>query len=626
MKKIILSALVCFIGAFNLVSCAGTGNDSPVAASSSKTITAYSFSNPAAIGNINESDKTISFTVPYGTDITGLIASFTTTGASVKLNGTVQVSGITTNDFTNPIIYTVTAGDGSTSQYTVTVTVAISSAKSMMSFTILGISGAINESAKTITLSVPHGTDITGLVATFTTTGASVKVDGIVQASGITANDFTNPIIYTVTAADSSTADYTVTVKARSLPEREWVQRYSNTTSDVDWDQPTAIAVDAAGNVYVTGGGMDVALGQSTGYATMKYDTHGNQLWLQRYAARDWARAIALDSSGNVYVTGQPATIKYNSAGTPVWIKSYGYNDIRGIAMKIDGSDNIYVTGWKMNSENKNDAVTIKYAADGTELWVRTHHETGRYLAFKSLVLDSSGNVYAVGFSAAADGSDYKYVVAKYDATGTELWTTHFDGATAFVSSENISLAVDLQGDIYIGGGIVEPDSDALSSDFGLIKYDKDGNQLWMSRYNGPGNYIDYASGIALDSQGNIIVTGFSWGINVDWDFTTIKYDTSGNQLWVRRFNSGRDSAQAIAIDQMDNVYVTGGIWGPLGFATIKYDTNGNQAWIAFYGGPAEAEGWATAIALDISGNVYITGYSKGAGTNYDFATIKYTQ
>jgi hypothetical protein len=73
-------------------------------------------------------------------------------------------------------------------------------------------------------------------------------------------------------------------------------------------------------------------------------------------------------------------------------------------------------------------------------------------------------------------------------------------------------------------------------------------------------------------------------------------------------------------------VYVTGGIWGPLGYATIKYDTDGNQSWIAYYGGPADLQGWATAIVLDISGNVYVTGYSKGANTNYDFATIKYTQ
>jgi hypothetical protein len=224
MKKNIVWAIVYIMLIFALLAC-DTGKNSPIASSSSKAITAYSFSNPAAIGNINinesdinESDKTISITVPYGTDISGLIATFTSTGASVMVDGTVQVSGITANDFTNPVIYTVTAGDGSTTQYTVTLTAALNSAKSLTSFTILGIPGTITESAKTITLSVPYGTDMTGLIATFTSTGASVMVDGTVQVSGITTNDFTNPVIYTVTAADSSTTHYTVTVSDGNPP------------------------------------------------------------------------------------------------------------------------------------------------------------------------------------------------------------------------------------------------------------------------------------------------------------------------------------------------------------------------------------------------------------------------
>src|SRR5207245_295507 len=105
--------------------------------------------------------------------------------------------------------------------------------------------------------------------------------------------------------------------------------------------------------------------------------------------------------------------------------------------------------------------------------------------------------------------------------------------------------------------------------------------QEWVARYNGPGNYEDKATAIALDAAGNVYVTGGSWGSGTDFDYATIKYDSNGNQLWVARYNSGNggDSATAIAVDGAGNVYVTG--WSSGGstlidYATIKYDSNGN--------------------------------------------------
>ncbi len=191
-----------------------------IAPSSAKAITTFSFGSPAATGTIDENAKTILVTVPYGTNVTALVATFITTGASVKVGTTVQVSGSTSNDFTSPVAYTVTAADNSTGTYIVTVTVAPSSAKSITAFSLLGISGTINESAKTISVTVPYGTNVTALVATFTMTGVSVKVDTTVQVSGSTPNDFTSPIAYTVTAADNSTATYTVTVDIAANPAK----------------------------------------------------------------------------------------------------------------------------------------------------------------------------------------------------------------------------------------------------------------------------------------------------------------------------------------------------------------------------------------------------------------------
>jgi lysophospholipase L1-like esterase len=92
--------------------------------SSTKAITAFSFATPAAPGSINESAHTIALTLPFGTDVSALVATFATTGASVKVGSTLQTSGLTSNNFSSPVTYTVTAANGTTQAYTVTVTVA----------------------------------------------------------------------------------------------------------------------------------------------------------------------------------------------------------------------------------------------------------------------------------------------------------------------------------------------------------------------------------------------------------------------------------------------------------------------------------------------------------------------
>jgi hypothetical protein len=216
-KKAYLLFMVLLSVFIILPGCGGGGDTCPwYPPSSSKAITAYSFVGfPGYAGTINEAAKTIEVTLPFGTNVTNLVAAFTTTGASVKVGTTAQKSGTTPNNFTNPVAYSVTASDGSKATYTVTVTLASNSAKAITAFSFVGFpaaTGLINEAAKTIGVTLPFGTNLTNLIATFTTTGIDVKVGATVQTSGSTANNFTDPVQYIVTAADSSTATYTVTV------------------------------------------------------------------------------------------------------------------------------------------------------------------------------------------------------------------------------------------------------------------------------------------------------------------------------------------------------------------------------------------------------------------------------
>jgi hypothetical protein len=192
-----------------------------VAANPAKDVTAFSFTSPAATGTIDEDAHTIAVTVPFGTNVTALVANFTTTGPSVRVGATLQVSGVTANDFTNSVIYTVTAADLSTKAYTVIVTIAPNPAKDITAFSFAtpAMTGVIT--GTNIALTVPFGTNVTALAATFTTTGVSVKVGETTQISGTTANNFSNPVTYTVIAANGTTQNYIVTVTVAPNPAKD---------------------------------------------------------------------------------------------------------------------------------------------------------------------------------------------------------------------------------------------------------------------------------------------------------------------------------------------------------------------------------------------------------------------
>ena len=191
-------------------------------------------------------------------------------------------------------------------------------------------------------------------------------------------------------------------------------------------------------------------------------------------------------------------------------------------------------------------------------------------------------------------------------------------------------LTIDGSGYAYVTGSAFVT---GLASDYATIKYAPNGDTVWLRRYNGPGNYDDNASAVAVDALGNVYVTGssarFGTG-NVDYDYATLKYDPSGNSIWVARYDGPGDyddNATAIAVDDEGNVYVTGisaGAGTGSDFATIKYSPLGDTLWTRRYNGTGNGTDEAWDLALDAGHNVYVTGRSRGSGSD-DYATVKYS-
>jgi len=430
--------------------------------------------------------------------------------------------------------------------------------------------------------------------------------------------------------------------------QEEWAALYSGPGNS--FDSASAIALDASGNVYVTGYSQSGRDHASSDYATIKYDRSGKQIWLRRYNGpgngHDTASALALDAMGNVYVTGWSdvsvfnsdyATIKYDSTGNQLWVARYNGSwdsDDLAFAVVTDASGNIYVTGQSRGPG----AVTIKYDTNGNQLWVARYSNPGVFVfeSARYIAVDASGNVYVTGFGFGS-GTGFDYATVKYDSSGNQLWVARYRGTLDSYDFPT-AMEIDTSGNVYVTGCSKRS---GTGHDYATVKYDSSGNQLWASRYNGPENSVDNrATAIAIDISGNVYVTGFSVGSGTDDDYATVKYDSAGNQLWVIRYNgpaNKSDVAYAIAVDKSGNVYVTGRSYGSstsINYATIKYDTNGNLQWVARSSGPANSYDAALAIELDGSCNIYVTGfYAEDLLPDDDrilwdrnYATVKYSQ
>jgi len=450
------------------------------------------------------------------------------------------------------------------------------------------------------------------------------------------AVDATGNVYVTGYSGSSDTYEDYATIKYNAAGDQVWVMRYNGPGNSVDI--ATAMAVDAAGDAYVTGSSTGSGIFQD--YATIKYNAAGTQEWVMRYTGPGIyggrATALALDATGNVYITGSSvgsgtgadyATIKYNATGTQEWVIRYTEprnSDDEATALAVDATGNVYVTGYSRGSGTSQGYTTIKYNTAGDQEWV-TRYDRPRYSDDRAtaLAVDATGNVYVTGYSESSDTYE-DYATIKYNAAGDQVWVMRYNGPGNFDDMAT-AMAVDAAGNVYVTGSST---GSGTSSDYATIKYNAAGAQKWEARYNGPGNSSDRATALAVDATGNVYVTGYSWGSGTSSDYTTLKYNAAGELQWEARYNGlGLRFDHALAVDAAGNVYVTGSSLGSGtsdDYTTTKYNASGVEQWVARYNGPGNSIDIALALAVDTTGNVYVTGYSKGSGTSDDYATIKY--
>lgn len=388
---------------------------------------------------------------------------------------------------------------------------------------------------------------------------------------------------------------------------------------------------------------------------TIKYDADGNELWAVEYNGspydQDEAASLSVDGAGHVYVCGSSARshvndsgtggrvkkdfllIKYSPAGALLAERLYNgtaSDEDTACGLGMDAAGNLYVAGTSMGAglDHREDFAAVKYDSDGNEIWAARYNGEGNGVESLDRVTstrtDGWGNILVTG-----SWGGHGFVTIKYAPSGAVLWEAHHEGSVDQDHPDS-KLAVDASGNAYVAFSTC---GTGPGYDYVTIKYDPDGNGQWLARFDEASDQDDWVSALAVDSSGNVYVTGRS-DYHPDYDrkeYATVKYDASGNEIWVARYDgpdSDTDEPTAIGVDASGNVFVTGGSVGGgneyKDYATAKYDPDGNELWVARHDGTAEFEDVAMDLTVDPSGNVYVTGYSTDSVTGVDFATFKY--
>ncbi|MEO8211376.1 MAG: SBBP repeat-containing protein, partial [bacterium] len=325
------------------------------------------------------------------------------------------------------------------------------------------------------------------------------------------------------------------------------------------------------------------------------------------------------------------------------WVSRYnGFDgDDKAEAMAIDKEGNIYLAGYSEGKGTGKDFLTIKYSDKGEVIWSQRFAGIGFATesedAAKAIVADDNGNVYVTGYSSLGRAG-VDFCTIKYNAKGHEEWVSYFSGLGNIEDSydEATSIATDGGGSIYVAGNST---GGANGSDICILKYDESGNQVWASIFNGTANGNDYAVSVKADKQGFVYVAGTTEGITTGKDYFTAKYSKSGDPEWVETYNGvekkfliNDDEASALDVDGSGNVYVTGYSYAAItgkDFCTVKYNSAGKIEWVSRIDNSEKMpisllfDDEAKAIAVSTSGEVYVTGKTSNAQLGSDYFTVK---
>jgi len=440
-----------------------------------------------------------------------------------------------------------------------------------------------------------------------------------------------------------------------------------------------------------------------TAVATAGFSQAPGWQWARGGASDDnHANGVATDGSGNIYVAGSFSgssitfgstvisnaggydmyLVKYNGGGNVVWAQAFGGSDgdDEALGVAVDGSGNVFVTGYFQSTSIAFGATTLTNAASGAfDMFVVKLNSAGSVRWAKraggagddqgvAVAADKHGSVFVgaiftstsvvVGSTTlnnASSSATNDILIAKYDSTGNVSWAKRAGGTEEDYIN---SVAADGSGNLIVAGSFTSTsiafgsftcfNSTASFTDAFVAKYNTSGTALWAN--SGAGQSDDVAEAVIADTSGNYFVTGafksdtltfngtqlINAGAGLD-DIFLLKYDNGGNLLWAQSAGTLDDEvAYSVATDVAGNCYLGGSFQGAnltFGSTTLtnsfpgkldlfvaKYSKTGGVLWARSTGG--QYSDAANSITTDISGNTYVAGYFESTSIVFGPSTL----
>ena len=311
------------------------------------------------------------------------------------------------------------------------------------------------------------------------------------------------------------------------------------------------------------------------------------------------------------------------------WVKTYnGVGDYTDhfTCLTSDENGNVYAGGYTQVTDENADFLICAFNSSGNLIWKKSWRGSGQGPDIAYDITYRNGTVYATGEVSNA-GVGFDFFTIAVSTAGDSIWGAHYNDAAFNQYDQANAIAIDDAGNILVSGESDRDPSSITNDDFLTIKYDATGNQQWVARFNGSGNEIDRAVAVDTDASGNVFVAGRSFNGGDD-DYATIKYDAAGNVIWTRIFdNGGIDRAADMGVDSQGNCYVTGRSdnGNDDDFRTLKYSPTGIELFnVAF---DFVEDDRADYIAVHPDGTFAVAGRSDGTASailNYNYRVIKY--
>ena len=402
-------------------------------------------------------------------------------------------------------------------------------------------------------------------------------------------------------------------------------------------NQKHALKSDNLKNVYVTGSTVN----SSGDYDILvaKYDSLGNEIWLNQFAGNgngnDIGTDLYIDNQYNVYVTGtivetladsnDIVVLKYENDGDLAWSQVFdgpnSGNDGAIAISEIDGA--IYVSGMVTNAVwPLTDFALLKLNTSGAILWSKVYDNglfdicTGHRSSGNNEITIEGGTQIGL--------STFKYMAVKYDTLGTLVDTTLSGTLTNQFRKLN-AVKRDTFDNIYLTGST----NGSSGIDMLTVALNNQLDILWSHTFNSSGNLRDEANDLAYDTSGNVYVAGYSQTAANGTDYRIIKYSSTGTLLWNNTFDGeshAADTARAIHIGKDQLVSITGSSFNGNNddFYTIQYDANGvkkhEKSWNSWDNGNDRP----SAISIDEANAVLVYGQSEDSQGALKYSTLRY--